>query len=217
MYAFWYVVIMGFLSFVVCYRYGPPKDQRSKNLIKWGLQMLAIFIVYQSSHYTELTLAINALLIIIYYFPKSWMTRSRSYYLRKFPRKRRLLTTEEFYEEGVRETTKALQELRQFCNSPECKQWRTMLLLKNPTRFASFMEGSSHLLDSEILDYETSHVDISEDENSEEELENEVSEDDSETEENREVVNGYSRWNTSRLHPSEISTNNLRVKERANF
>jgi hypothetical protein len=35
-----YVVLTGLLSFVVCYRLGPVTDQRSKNLIKWALQVL---------------------------------------------------------------------------------------------------------------------------------------------------------------------------------
>ncbi|XP_055681813.1 uncharacterized protein LOC129789190 [Lutzomyia longipalpis] len=219
-YVFWYVAVMGFLSFVICYRYGPPKDQRSKNLIKWGLQMLAICIVYQCSHYTELAMAINVALVVIYYLPKGWIARGRSYYRRKFPPKRRLLTSEEFYEEGVRETTRALEELRQYCSSPECRQWRTVLRLKDPSRFASFMEGSSHLMDSEILDYETSQVDISDDENVNggDGSENEISEDDSETEANREVANGFNRWNRSAANASDgrLSASILRARGRAN-
>ncbi|GAB0099367.1 nuclear envelope integral membrane protein 1 [Sergentomyia squamirostris] len=208
-YAFWYVVISGFLSFVICYRYGPPKDQRSKNLIKWGLQMLAIFIVYQSSHYTEMVMAINVILVLLYYFPKGWTSRGRAFYLRRFPPKRKLLSTEEFYEEGVRETTKALEELRKYCSSPECKAWSTVLRLKEPSRFASFMEGSSHILDTEILDYETSQVDISEDEDSDRPNDEEISEDESENEENRSPGNrnGSSRWNGT-----QRSLNSLRER-----
>jgi hypothetical protein len=35
-----YVVFTGILSFIVCYRLGPVTDERSKNLIKWALQVL---------------------------------------------------------------------------------------------------------------------------------------------------------------------------------
>jgi hypothetical protein len=35
-----YVVFTGLISFVVCYRLGPVTDHRSKNLIKWALQVL---------------------------------------------------------------------------------------------------------------------------------------------------------------------------------
>jgi hypothetical protein len=34
-----YVVFTGLVSFIVCYRLGPVSDQRSKNLIKWALQV----------------------------------------------------------------------------------------------------------------------------------------------------------------------------------
>ena len=34
-----YVTITGLISFVVCYRWGPVSDPRSKNLIKWALQV----------------------------------------------------------------------------------------------------------------------------------------------------------------------------------
>lgn len=53
---------------------------------------------------------------------------------KKFPPKPRLLTNEEFYEQGARETTKALEELKQFCSSPESKPWKMMTRLKNPHR-----------------------------------------------------------------------------------
>lgn len=114
----------------------------------------------------------------------------RGMWLRRFPPKQKLLTNEEYYEQTVRETTKALENLKNFCNSPEAKPWRVMMKLKDPQRygyalstvythyqvclleflsvdrFASFIEGSPHLLDSEILEYETSAVnnsDISDD------------------------------------------------------
>lgn len=66
------------------------------------------------------------------------------------------LTNDEYYEQGARETAKALEELRQFCSSPQCNQWKTALKIKDVKRFASFIEGNSHLSDDEILEYETS-------------------------------------------------------------
>lgn len=38
-YVFWYIISTGFISFIVCYRFGPPTNDRSKNIIKWGLQV----------------------------------------------------------------------------------------------------------------------------------------------------------------------------------
>jgi hypothetical protein len=92
---------------------------------------------------------------------------------RRFPPKRRLLTNEEYYEQGVLETTRALEGLRDFCSSPECKQWSLMRKLKDPVRFSSFVEGSSHIVDNEILNYETSQIgeDISDDDENEQDFE----------------------------------------------
>lgn len=54
--------------------------------------------------------------------------------IRQFPPKPRLLTSEEFHAQSVLETTKALEELRAFCNSPDSKPWRMMTRLKSPQR-----------------------------------------------------------------------------------
>lgn len=165
-YVFWYILTTGFISFVICYRMGPPKNQRSKDLIKWSLQLAALGAVFFSSAYREATTGLCIAMLVFYYFPRSVLLRIRSFYRRRFPPKRRFLTNEEYYEQGVRETTKALDELRAYCNSPDCKQWSTVLKLRDPSRFASFMEGTSHLMDDEILEYETSNAnqEISDDE-----------------------------------------------------
>lgn len=92
--------------------------------------------------------------------------------IRRFPPKRKLLTLDEYAEQGVIETRKALEELKFFCSSPESKPWKTVSRLKNPKRykthhsqmlyasyillvnfirFASFVEGESHVHDDEVL------------------------------------------------------------------
>lgn len=193
MYVFWYVFTSGVISFVICYRMGPPKNERSKNLIKWGLQTAAMLLIFYSSHFQEATVGINILIALIYHFPVQYIAKGKTYWKRRFPPKPRLLTEEEFNEQGARETAKALAELREFCSSPEAKPWRTMLKLRDPSRFASFIEGNSHLEDDEILDYETTQADItytddsdvSEDENRPEKVDDdssaEISEDEPET------------------------------------
>ena len=190
-YVFWYVLITGFVSFIICYRLGPPNNQRSKNLIKWSLQFAALICMFFSSNFQEASVGVGIATALFYYFPRTWLTNTKSYWRRRFPQKRRLLTSEEFYEEGVRETTKALDELREYCSSPDCKQWRTVLKLKDPQRFASFMEGSSHIADDEILDYETSNaVFMSEDDSDEDVSLDDDEEGPSESRTNGHVANG---------------------------
>lgn len=45
-----------------------------------------------------------------------------------------MLSTDEYYEQGVRETAKALEQLRTYCSSPDCNQWKTALKLKDVKR-----------------------------------------------------------------------------------
>ncbi|XP_075154760.1 nuclear envelope integral membrane protein-like [Haematobia irritans] len=165
-YVFWYILITGMISFFFCYRWGPPTNKRSKNIVKWLLQLMSLILIYLSSHYEEATAAFIIIAIIIHYFPRTLWYRARALWLSKFPPKRRLLTNEEYYEQGVRETTKGLEELRKFANSPDCNQWRLMSKLRDPMRFAAFVEGASHLRDEEILHYESSRNDDDDSDNS---------------------------------------------------
>lgn len=66
-----------------------------------------------------------------------------------------MLNNDEYYQQGVRETNKSLVELREYCASAKCNQWKTVLRLGNAKRFASFVEGNSHISDDEVLEYET--------------------------------------------------------------
>lgn len=153
-YMFWYTLVVSFVSFVVCYRIGPPKNQRSKNLVMWTLQVVGILMIFFSSEYQEAAATVIIASLVIKYFPESLTNRICTYWRRKFPPKPKLLTSEEYYEEGARETKLALENLRKYCSSPDCAQWRIMLKLNDSKRFASFVEGNSHLSDDEVMDYE---------------------------------------------------------------
>ncbi|XP_055389506.1 nuclear envelope integral membrane protein-like [Condylostylus longicornis] len=157
-YVIGYVLVTGFISFVLCYRFGPPKNQRSKDLIEWCLQITSLSVIYFSSYYTEASVGIIVIILILYYFPKEWIRYIRGIYRKWFPPRRRYLTLAEYKQQGIIETEKALAELRKYCNSPECKQWKVMTKLKNPKRFASFIEGEEHLMDEEIFDHENSKL-----------------------------------------------------------
>ncbi|KAL0882625.1 hypothetical protein ABMA27_001061 [Loxostege sticticalis] len=154
-YMFWYTLVVSFVSFLVCYRIGPPRNERSKNIVMWTLQGVGMMTVFFSSDYREASSAVIVVSLTVKHFPQSLVRIVRGYWLRKFPPKRRLLTNEEYYEEGARETKKALEDLRKHCASPDCAQWSIMLKLHDSRRFASFVEGNSHLSDEEILDYES--------------------------------------------------------------
>ncbi|XP_075154261.1 nuclear envelope integral membrane protein-like isoform X2 [Haematobia irritans] len=69
-YVCWYIIITGLISFLLCYRWGPPKNRRSKNIIKWLLQLMSLALIYFSSNFKEAIVSVCILTIILYYFPR---------------------------------------------------------------------------------------------------------------------------------------------------
>jgi hypothetical protein len=43
-----YILTVGFMSFAVCYKYGPLENERSINLLTWTLQLLGLGLMYSS-------------------------------------------------------------------------------------------------------------------------------------------------------------------------
>lgn len=79
-YVFWYIVTTGFISFVICYRMGPPKNQRSKDLIKWGLQLAANIMIFYSSHFREASVGVMIVVLGWTYFPIRWLSFVRGFW-----------------------------------------------------------------------------------------------------------------------------------------
>ncbi|KAH8289290.1 hypothetical protein KR054_003418, partial [Drosophila jambulina] len=152
-YVVWYMIVTGLMSFLICYRFGPPRNPRSQNIIMWVLQATGGALVYFSSWHTNAAAFLIAVSFVVYYFPRSLVAYCQRAYRRRFPPKRRLLTQEEYYQQTAEVTAKSLSELRQFLNSPECKQWDLITKLHKPKRFAEFANGAPHLHEEEIDDY----------------------------------------------------------------
>ncbi|XP_047740031.1 nuclear envelope integral membrane protein 1 isoform X2 [Hyalella azteca] len=170
-----YISCTAVISFCVMYRCGGVSDVRTLQLLQWLLQGGGLLAVYCSSQYREVALAAVLLLLAYHNTPSVLSTTVKSAWRRKFPPKVRLLTEEEFIQQGNVATAKALEDLRNYCRSPDCNAWKTLSRLRSPQsldrkeprpyrpcrsripRFAEFVEGSSHLLDDEILQYDHSH------------------------------------------------------------
>ncbi|XP_014296955.1 nuclear envelope integral membrane protein [Microplitis demolitor] len=153
-YVFWYFLVTSLISFLVCYRIGPVTNDRTKKIIQWFLQASGLLIIYCSSYFTEASLSFCVLNFIIYNFPIAVYYKSKSYWKKMFPERRKLLTENEFRLQAIRETNKALNELKGYCSSPESNPWKTVLRLKDPIRFAKFMEGESHLSEHESSEHD---------------------------------------------------------------
>ena len=58
-----YVTIAGLVSFALIYRMGPPSDQRTLNLITWGMQLVALVMIYLSSYHQQASIALIILTV----------------------------------------------------------------------------------------------------------------------------------------------------------
>ncbi|XP_012286253.1 nuclear envelope integral membrane protein 1 isoform X2 [Orussus abietinus] len=130
----WYILITSFISFIICYRFGPVTNKRTKQIIQWFLQASSLVMIYYSSHFHEASVSCCVLILLMYNFPIVLIHSGKRYWRIMFPEKRKLLTEDQYQVEGIVETKKALSHLREHCSSPDCNQWKTILRLKDPIR-----------------------------------------------------------------------------------
>lgn len=58
-------------------------------------------------------------------------------YYRLFPKSKpkiRLLSEDEYIQQSLIETPKALEELRKYCKSPNCDSWKVVSRLRDPKK-----------------------------------------------------------------------------------
>ncbi|NWH73750.1 NEMP1 protein, partial [Piaya cayana] len=133
-----YLLLVGFLSFGVCYRYGPLENERSITLLSWALQLLGLLLMYSGIQIHPLALAavVTAVCTKNAHYPLHWAfaayRRVRS--ARLGPSPPRLLTEEEYRLQGEVETRKALEELRHHCRSPDFSAWTAISRMRSPRR-----------------------------------------------------------------------------------
>nr|XP_045724764.1 nuclear envelope integral membrane protein 1 [Mirounga angustirostris] len=153
-----YVFTVGFMSFAVCYKYGPLENERSINLLTWTLQLMGLFFMYSGIQIPHIALAIIIIALCTknLEYPIHWLyiTYRKMCKATEKTVPPRLLTEEEYRIQGEVETRKALEELREYCNSPDCSAWKTVSRIQSPKRFADFVEGSPHLTPNEVSVHE---------------------------------------------------------------
>ncbi|KAJ7317655.1 hypothetical protein JRQ81_003817 [Phrynocephalus forsythii] len=153
-----YLVIVGCISFAVCYKYGPLENERSINLVTWGLQILGLLLLYIGIQIRQIAFALIVIAICTknLEYPVVW---AYAIYRKVFtatakPSPPRLLTEEEYRIQGEMETRRALAELREYCRSPDFSAWRAVSRIQSPKRFADFVEGASHVNPNEVSVHE---------------------------------------------------------------
>lgn len=160
------------VSFIAVYRIGPPTNERSVDIVRWSLQLAAAAAIWASSEWSEATVAVLIALTVWYYVPWRWLGCAdggalRRWWQRRFPPARRLLTLDE-YEEQTRETTRReLERMMEYAGSPAAKPWQTVARLKDPKRFAEFVERGVHVTEEEQFDHTQSLMEQSDDDGDE--------------------------------------------------
>ncbi|XP_066089240.1 nuclear envelope integral membrane protein 2 isoform X4 [Saccopteryx bilineata] len=59
-----YVLIVGFLSFAVCYKHGPLVSERSVRLLAWTLRLLSLCLIYAGATVPQLAYAVMVLILL---------------------------------------------------------------------------------------------------------------------------------------------------------
>ncbi|XP_061413048.1 LOW QUALITY PROTEIN: nuclear envelope integral membrane protein 1a-like [Lethenteron reissneri] len=156
MYVAGYLAAVGFVSFAVCYRLGPVTNERSLHIMTWTLQLLALLFIYNGTQISTISFAmvLVAITMRLLHYPVravAWVCRKVGFKTPfKQPPEVRLLTEEEYQQQGEVETQRALESLRELCRSPDFHAWKAVTQLNSPRRFADFVEGSPHLSPQEM-------------------------------------------------------------------
>jgi len=159
-----YVLLSGSTSAALLYRLGPPSHPRTLDLLQWTLQFIGLLLIVLSSHHPLFSTSL-ALAVLAWNIVPGWVKARASTQVRKnlWRPRVKLLTEEEYREQSNVETRKALEELRRFCQSPSSDPWKMVTKVRNPGRFAEFVDGSPHLTEEEVMSYSTWSSDDEED------------------------------------------------------
>ncbi|OAD60232.1 hypothetical protein WN48_06161 [Eufriesea mexicana] len=76
----WYILLTSCISFVICYRFGPVTNVRTKKLIEWSLQIGGLITMYHSSYFREASSFCCILIILLYNFPIVIIQKGRRYW-----------------------------------------------------------------------------------------------------------------------------------------
>ncbi|XP_038278328.1 nuclear envelope integral membrane protein 2 isoform X1 [Dermochelys coriacea] len=154
-----YLLTVGFISFVVCYKHGPLTNERSITLLTWTLQLIAFVLIYFGVTIPQVAYAVIAIILCSrgLCYPLGmvcFVSRKIKNFLKSKKQAFRLLTEEEYREQQETETVKALEELRSFCRSPDFSSWLAVSKLQSPKKFANFILGSPDVSPAEVNAYD---------------------------------------------------------------
>lgn len=59
-----YATVVGFVSFAVCYRYGPLTNEKNINILSWTLQLFGLLLVYLGIQIKQVAFAIIVAVVL---------------------------------------------------------------------------------------------------------------------------------------------------------
>ncbi|XP_016150036.1 nuclear envelope integral membrane protein 2-like [Sinocyclocheilus grahami] len=168
-----YVLISGLFSFAVCYKHGPITNKHTLNFMTWCMQVVGMVLVYYGITFPPACYVLIMFLLCWKIVPLAWSLLHLIWSLlmwicslfysflgllwRKKRPKVRLLTEEEYREQGEIHTRASLDELRKHCNRPGFPAWDTVLRLRSPHRYAEFLRSGSHITQEELQNHENQY------------------------------------------------------------
>lgn len=161
-----YVLISGLFSFAVCYKHGPITNKHTLNFMTWCMQVAGMVLLYYGITFPPAYYVLIAVLLCLKILPLVWsllvwICRLFCSFISLFRRKKRstvrLLTEEEYREQGEIHTRASLDELREHCNKPGFPAWDTVLRLRSPQKFAEFLRNGSHIIQEELQSHENQY------------------------------------------------------------
>ena len=77
-----YVALTGFISFGVCYKYGPITDTKSLNILQWMIQAICLLLIFQGTQLPQVSAAIIIVILTLYNLPAGLYNNSFTRYFR---------------------------------------------------------------------------------------------------------------------------------------
>ncbi|XP_072903083.1 nuclear envelope integral membrane protein 2 [Hemitrygon akajei] len=156
-YLYGYILVLGCLSYIICYNHGPLSDERSINLLMWTLQLAALLMIYLGVTFSQCAYSVIVVLLCAHNFHHAvnliYCVCRKIKRLIKKPQFH-FITEEEYREQTEIETKNALEELRQCCRSKDFPAWEIVAKIKSPKKMADFILGASHLTHEEVWNHE---------------------------------------------------------------
>ncbi|XP_016301145.1 nuclear envelope integral membrane protein 2-like [Sinocyclocheilus anshuiensis] len=161
-----YVLISGLVSFAVCYKHGPITNKHTLNFMTWGMQVVSMVLLYYGitippAYYVLIMLLLCWKILPLAWSLLMWICSLFYSFLGLFRRKKRpklrLLTEEEYREQGEIHTRASLEVLQEHCNKSGFPAWDTVLRLRSPQKFAEFLRNGSHVTQEELQNHENQY------------------------------------------------------------